>query len=160
MDGSCGHDQSLLGRENNQDMSDKPTGISGTRRQIRELVDGSLEVRIHIDPRFKKAFHELFPEIDTPVAIAPLVNDFERLPQPDKPKGGPLCTLAARWCKEPMFQQWVGVDNEQEAAASIRTICEIKSRSELDHNPMAAFNFNDHFRTPYMDFLKTQLERE
>jgi len=142
-------------------MSDKPIGISGTRRQIRELVDGSLEVRIHIDPRFKKAFHELFPEIDTPVGIAPLKPDFEyQQTQSEKPKGGPLCTLAARWCKERMFQQWIGVDTEQAAAESIRTICEVKSRSELDRHPMAAFNFNEHFRTPYMEFLKTQLERE
>lgn len=51
--------------------------ISGTRRQVRELVDGTLEVKIHVDPRFKKAFHELFPEIDAPVAIAPLRVGFE-----------------------------------------------------------------------------------
>ena len=141
------------------------TAIAGTRRKIQELVDGTLRVMIDIDPKFKKAFLDNFPEIDMPCALVALNPDFEKWDQetrlyPDKPKGGPLCTLAARWCKDPMFQQWIGVDTEQEAAASIRTICEIKSRSELDHNPMAAINFNEHFRTPYMEFLKNQLERE
>ena len=46
--------------------------ISGTRRQIRELIDGTLELKIHIEPRFKHDFHSLFPEIDMPIAIAPL----------------------------------------------------------------------------------------
>lgn len=53
------------------------TAISGTRRQIRELVDGTIEVKLHIDPRFKAEFHRLFPEIDMPVALAPLQPDFE-----------------------------------------------------------------------------------
>jgi len=136
------------------------TAIAGTKRTAKQLVDGTIAVTVHIEPRDAAEFWRMFPSVDTPCAIAPLVNDFERLPQPNKPKGGPLCTLAARWCKEPMFQQWIGVETEQGAADSIRTICEIKSRSELDHNPMAAINFNEHFRTPYMDFLKTQLERE
>lgn len=144
-------------------MSGKPIGISGTRRQIRELVDGSLEVRIHIDPRFKKAFHELFPEIDTPVAIAPLELDFEKWDQetrlyPDKPKGGPLCTLAARWCKERLFRDWIGVNTEAEAAKDIRTFCGISSRSELDNNPNAAARFNQRFRNPFTEFLKTNLK--
>lgn len=46
--------------------------ITGVRRQIRELVDGSLEIKIHIQPYDKKEFHRLFPEIDMPVAIAPM----------------------------------------------------------------------------------------
>jgi hypothetical protein len=49
-----------------------PTAISGTRRQVRELVDGTLEVKIHVEPRHKADFHALFPEIDSPVALAPL----------------------------------------------------------------------------------------
>ena len=58
-------------------MTDAITAISGTRRQARELVDGTIEVKIHIDPRFKAQFHALFPEIDMPVALAPLQPDFE-----------------------------------------------------------------------------------
>jgi hypothetical protein len=59
--------------------------ISGTRRQARELVDGTIEVKIHIDPRFKAEFHAMFPEIDMPVAIAPLQPDFETETAKTKP---------------------------------------------------------------------------
>lgn len=52
--------------------------VSATRRQYRELVDGTLEVKIHVDPRFKVSFLELFPSIDMPIALAPLNADFER----------------------------------------------------------------------------------
>lgn len=130
--------------------------ISGTRRQIRELVDGSLEVRVHIDPRFKQDFHRLFPQIDTPVAIAPLALDFERLPKPEKPKGGALSQLAARWCKDTDFLRWMGQLTEEETAAHIREVCGIKSRSELDHNPHAMRVFNEYFRDPYMEILREE----
>lgn len=46
--------------------------LPATRRQIRELVDGTLEVRLHIEPTHKADFHRLFGQIDMPVAIAPL----------------------------------------------------------------------------------------
>lgn len=55
--------------------------VPGTRRQIRELVDGTLEVKVHVEPRHKKAFLDLLGEIDMPVALAPLVPDFERRDQ-------------------------------------------------------------------------------
>jgi len=57
----------------------EPTAISGTRRQYKEMADGTLRVQIDIDPAFKKIFLELFPTIDMPVAIAPLRADFERI---------------------------------------------------------------------------------
>lgn len=46
--------------------------ISGTRRAIKELVDGTIRVQIDVDPQFRKAFFELFPDIDMAVALAPL----------------------------------------------------------------------------------------
>ena len=53
-------------------MSDEPKAIQGTRRTAKEMADGTLRVQIDVEPRDKKAFHALFPEIDMPVAIAPL----------------------------------------------------------------------------------------
>lgn len=126
------------------------TAISGTRRAFKELVDGSIRVQIDIDPRFKKEFLETFGAIDMPVAIAPLVADFE---QREPPKGGALCRLAAMWCKDETFQEWLGKTTEEEAADDIRVTCEIKSRTELDHNPRAAALFNEHFREPYREYL-------
>ncbi len=51
--------------------------ISGTRRTVKELVDGTLRVTVDIDPPQKAAFLKLLPEVDMPVAIAPLQTDFE-----------------------------------------------------------------------------------
>jgi|SRR6185437_897860 len=146
-------------------MIEDTIAIAGTRRKIQELVDGTLRVMIDIDPKFKKAFLENFPEIDMPCALVALNPEFEKWDQetrlqPEKPKGGPLCTLAARWCKDPAFQAWIGVDTEHEAANEIRNSCGIRSRSELDSNPNAAARFNLRFRNPFSDFLKNQLERE
>ena len=53
-------------------MSDEPQAIQGVRKALKELVDGTLRVQIDIEPRDKAAFHKLFPEIDVPVALAPL----------------------------------------------------------------------------------------
>lgn len=135
--------------------------ISGTRRQIRELVDGSLEVRVHIDPRFKQDFHRLFPQIDTPVAIAPLALDFEKLSKyPEEPKGGELARLAGIWCRNPDFQTWLSKKhpgskfNEGDAADWVKKICNVNSRAELDSNPNAAWAFQRQIRQPFMEYMK------
>ena len=49
--------------------------VAGTRRSMKELVDGTIRVQIDIDPPHRAAFLRLFPEIDMAVALAPLVND-------------------------------------------------------------------------------------
>ena len=46
--------------------------VSGTRRALRELADGTIRVQIDIDPRFRSDFFELFSEIDCGVALVPL----------------------------------------------------------------------------------------
>ena len=46
--------------------------VSGTRRAMKEMADGTLRVQIDIDPPQKKAFLELFPNIDMAVGLAPL----------------------------------------------------------------------------------------
>ena len=137
------------------------SAISGTRRQIRELVDGSLEVRIHVDPRFKADFHRLFPSIDMPCALAPLVPDFERIE--DKQKGpGPLCRLAAIWCKDRDFLEWADwmaggdIFTEEDAANWIRKTCEVESRRDLDNDQAAALRFQQFVREPFMDWLKSR----
>lgn len=138
------------------------SAISGTRRQIRELVDGSLEVRIHIDPRFKAEFHRLFPNIDVPVAIAPLVNDFERR-EPESAKGGPLARLAGIWCKDSEFLQWLTVTEkamfqEDDAAEWIRETCGVESRAQLDNDKIAEDIFQAKIREPYMNWIKKREE--
>ncbi len=49
--------------------------VSGTRRSMKELVDGTIRVQIDIDPPQRADFLRLFPSIDMPVALAPLVPE-------------------------------------------------------------------------------------
>ena len=67
-----------------------PVAISGTRRAMKELVDGTIRVQIDIDPPFRAAFLSMFPDIDMPIALAPLQIG---LPPPKPPRDvvtGPL----------------------------------------------------------------------
>lgn len=46
-------------------------------------------------------------------------------------------------CSNPKFQAWLGVDGADEAAASLRRMCGVKSRRELDECPAAARRFHE-----------------
>ncbi|MBY0475435.1 MAG: hypothetical protein K2Q13_10315 [Nitrosomonas sp.] len=48
------------------------SAVSGTRRSMKELVDGTIRVQIDIDPMYREEFFRLFGQIDMPVAIAPI----------------------------------------------------------------------------------------
>lgn len=65
-----------------------------------------------------------------------------------------LSTWAALRCKEPEFQRFLRVPDEATAAHSVRAICEIKSRSELDSNPEAAKRFHQFVRLAFIEFSK------
>lgn len=60
--------------------------ISGTRRGMKELVDGTIRVQIDIDPIHRAEFFAAFSRIDMPVALAPLVANFERIKPVDDAK--------------------------------------------------------------------------
>lgn len=138
--------------------------ISGTRRAMKEMADGTVRVQIDIDPRFRAQFFEMFGQIDMPIALAPLVADFEtKEPEIEKPKGGPLAKLAGMWCSDEAF--WVFIDsqrpgqfcyNEVGAAHWIRKVCKVESRAELDSVPHARQLFEEFVRGPYM---KWRLQR-
>lgn len=158
--------------------------ISGTRRQMRELVDGTIEVKVHIDPRFKADFNRLFPNIDAPVALAPLVRDFERVERAPgnretagnlpgnsreeiretvERKGGPISKWLGARCNEPLFWAFLNAEwNEggwpiqtaDSAAARVRQICAVRSRADFDHDQDAREKFEQCIRGPYQRYLK------
>ena len=59
--------------------------------------------------------------------------------------------LALR-CREPLFQRFLRVPDEQTAAHSVRAICEVKSRGEIDKSPTAAQRFHQFIRLPFLQF--------
>lgn len=131
--------------------------ISGTRRAMKEMSDGTVRVQIDIDPRFRAQFFEMFGQIDMPVALAPLAADFEkREPEPEKPKGGALAKLAGMWSNATHFWEFCDVDNADDAAEWIRQTCIIESRAELDNSLIAKQNFEKFVRGPYMKFMQTR----
>ena len=81
------------------------------------------------------------------------------VPAIDKPKGGPLAKLAGMWCNDPEFWKWLETDpdncapNEHGAALCLYALCEIESRAELDHDPIAAEKFHRLIRGPYSKYL-------
>jgi hypothetical protein len=104
------------------------SAVSGTRRQMRELVDGTIEVKIHIDPMFRDAFLTLFPHIDMGVALAPLANGPAPQPEPasicatETQKPAPvspgkertssqrLSEYSAILCKNDEFRLWLSLE--------------------------------------------------
>lgn len=68
--------------------------------------------------------------------------------------GQRLSTWVAMRCKEPQFQRFLRVPSEGVAVTSVRAICEVKSRSEIDSNPEAEKRFHDFIRKPYLLYLQ------
>lgn len=84
--------------------------VSGTRRAMKEMADGTIRVSIDVDPTHRAAFLKLFPNIDMPVALAPLVNDFERRePKPDDYGQHYACLYKAGWFHNPKVIAALGV---------------------------------------------------
>ena len=139
------------------------SAVSGVRRAIKELVDGTIRVQIDIEPRHRKAFFDLFPDIDAPVAIAPLMYGERPPPEPVEAAHrtlGPLALLAVQLCRDHDFQAWVGdryelgrVAHEAECKAAILDACKIGSRRELDTVPSAAAVFHEVFRKPFHEHM-------
>ena len=65
-----------------------------------------------------------------------------------------LSTWLALRCREAQFQRFLRVPNEQLAVTSVRAICEVKSRSEIDRDPAAQRRFHDFIRRPYLAFMR------
>jgi hypothetical protein len=63
--------------------------------------------------------------------------------------------LALR-CKEAAFQRFLRVPDEATAVSSVRAICEVKSRGEIDRDERAQKRFHDFIRKPYLQYQYDQ----
>lgn len=63
-----------------------------------------------------------------------------------------LSTWVALRCKDPEFRRWLRVPDEETAVTAVRAICNIKSRAELDKDPVAAQRFHQFIRLPFADY--------
>lgn len=134
---------------------------------MKEMADGTIRVQVDIDPACRGSFLALFPNIDMPVALAPLVADFEqRAPEPEqKPKGGELARMAGMFTRDFAFHDWLAHTDEDMpgdwtkwqaaewatyADSFIKAQCGISSKVELDHNGTAAASFHERVRKPFV----------
>jgi hypothetical protein len=55
-------------------------------------------------------------------------------------------------CKEPTFQQFLGVASETAAARRVKELCEVGSRAELDRDAAAQARWNERIRKAYLNY--------
>lgn len=135
------------------------TAIPFVRRTANERVDGTLTVKIDIEPMYKLQFLQMFPEIGAAGALAALAQGVNIEPQEPEPqqKPGQLCIMACKFCADPDFQDWLNtfgdgptVNTETDAKVIVCEMCGIDSRKELDTNKYAATRFHTLIREPFM----------
>lgn len=118
--------------------------------KTRKVIQVVLEIPQEAGDAFIAAFGLPRSDKNVPVAIARL----DPTAKAEKPKGGKLSQRAGIVCGENAFWRFleqkkgvVGFATCKErlgiAVHTLRNICEIDSRAELDHNPEAAAKFNN-----------------
>lgn len=82
---------------------------------------------------------------------APIDQEKRKRVEEDQPKGGPLSQLAARWCHDDAFCDWlesdVGYDGD--AKAWMLDKLKITSRAMIDHDEEVAARFHAEIRKPF-----------
>ena len=133
------------------------TAIAATSYTSRILVDGTLAMTIHIDPPFRDAAIALFGAPGSEMALAALKSAKAE----PAPKGGQLAQWVAMRCGEAAFQRWLqdtfpaqwqdahGDTPAKWAASTVRAVCCIESRAELDNDEAAAKRFHAVIRRPF-----------
>lgn len=83
----------------------------------------------------------------------PVKVSSEKAPSKGRGALGDLCWRAVQWCKDPEFWACFGYASEEESRNFILFLCNVKTRNELDTNPLAAEKFNRLIRGPYQKHL-------
>lgn len=141
-----------------------------SRGVMATLADGTLRVKIDIEPGDAEQAFKLLGMPGNPIAIARLaVGTPTPQPEPEAPKGGPLAKLAGQWCASRDFADWLADvygdtfrdalavkhgDIAEACAVMVRFLCAIESRAMLDHDEQAERLFHARIRIPYMAHLE------
>lgn len=145
------------------------TVIEASSGTYSSRVDGTIVLRVEIEPRHRAEALALFGMPGTPLALAALKVKSSK-PEPRASSPPSLCAWAAIRGGDPSFiawleeahpklwaEQWADdgtADAEQAAAQCIRLICGVASRRELDTNDEAAALFHSQIREPYAAWMQ------
>jgi hypothetical protein len=133
------------------------TVIESSSSSARTMADGTLRLTVDIEPRHSQAAFALFGAPGTPMALAALKSAKAE----PAPKGGQLAQWVAMRCGEAAFQRWLqdtfpaqwqdahGDTPAKWAASTVRAVCGIESRAELDNDDAAAVRFHAAIRKPF-----------
>lgn len=153
-------------------MSEQAIIAAVSRGVMATLADGTLRVKIDIEPGDAEQAFKLLGMPGNPIAIARLAVGTptpQPEPAPEQPKGGPLAKLAGQWCDSPEFADWLADqysdifrdalevkhgDISAACAVMVRGLCLVESRAMLDHDEQAGRLFHTRIRIPYMAHLE------
>ena len=139
------------------------TALMGTFVKISTMADGTPRIVLDLQCTLSEiADMGLIPGV--PFAIARLTKESastpvvppDTKPEPAKTRVGELCIMACTFCADKMFWKWAGVLNEADAKQVILDACGIASRKELDEDTIAARDFHNEIRMPFVEWKSAQ----
>lgn len=71
-----------------------------------------------------------------------------------------LSQWVALRCKEPLFWQFLEVQDEAAAVDQVRTRCGVASRAEFDRDPEAEARLHEVIRRPFIEFTHQQEQHQ
>lgn len=136
--------------------------ITASTVRSQTMADGTLRLVVDVDQKDTLAAFQLFHAPGSPLVIGRLTQQAaQESVQKEAVKGGELAKLAARWCLDTGFLEWLDTahpheadepHDEKSARAFMLLTCHIDSRAELDNNPEAAEAFHELIRKPYLRY--------
>jgi len=136
--------------------------VEASSVRVSTMADGTLRIVCDIEPRHAQAAFALFGSPGTALAIAALVPEHKRAPDPEPIKGGEIARWLGIRCGEAEFAQWLadtwskqfaeahGSSPREWAASVIRAVCCVESRAEFDNDIEAERRFHKRIREPWV----------
>ena len=137
------------------------TAIEASFVRLKSMADGSLQITAEVEPRNAVAAFKLFSSPGTPMALAAMKCATSAPVAAPDAKGGERAKWCAMRCQEAAFSRWLqdafpqqwatacGETPAQWAADTVRAVCGIESRAELDNDAAAAARFDRLIRKPF-----------
>lgn len=66
------------------------------------------------------------------------------------------CLWTVLQCKQPDFQRFLDVADEQAAARRVKELCEVDTRKQLDTDPTAQARWNEQIRRAYLNYQQNK----